>query len=130
MISLPLGKRCVAWAPHCKSESNVAQNLVKTCHFVPLFTPSFERLLKPQILAQQSIAIADGTFGTAWHRNTVVPLFRPPLRQETPIAAERKRPLRVTSTKSSAENGARHFSCSRAPKKSADIKAAKSMACV
>jgi ATPase subunit of ABC transporter with duplicated ATPase domains len=28
------------------------------------------------------------------------------------------------------KNGARHFSCSRAPKKSADIKVAKSMACV
>ncbi len=95
MISLPLGKRRVAWAPHCKSESNVAQNLVKSGHFVPLLSPSLERLLKPQILAQQSIAIADSTFGTAWHRNTVVPLFRPPL---APRDTKGKTATRITKS--------------------------------
>ena len=46
------------------------------------------------------------------------------------VSSARKRPLRVTSKKVLARKWRRHFSCSRAPKKSADIKAAKSMACV
>ena len=45
------------------------------------------------------------------------------------VAPGLTRLLRVTSTKASPENGARHFSCSRATKKSADIKADKSMDC-
>jgi hypothetical protein len=79
--------------------------VAKSCHFVPLFGTYGERLTQPQISVHPGLASANGAFGAPWHRNRIVPLFRPTLAPRNgtavrgPSAGNTFRRVQITSAR-------------------------------
>ncbi len=62
--------------PRRKSESDVARDTLKNCHFMPRLFEVLTGQKKPQFTAQPCLGILDGTFRTAWQTSSKLPLVR------------------------------------------------------